>query len=63
MKKWHGARKGVTIVRDPFESVDDFQISIEVSFPPVFSEVKRLLPGYACRSSCVLISTAATLSV
>ena len=45
MKKWQGARKGVTIVRDPFESIDDFQISIEVSFPPVFSEVKRLLPG------------------
>ena len=63
MKKWQGARKGVTIVRDPFESIDDFQISIEVSFPPVFSEVKRLLLGYACRSSCALISIAATLSV
>ena len=44
MKKWHGAKEDMTIVRDPFESVDDFQISIEVSFPPMFSEGKRLLP-------------------
>ena len=41
-----GPKKDRTIVRDLFETVGDFQLSMKVSFPPVFSEVKRLLPGY-----------------
>ena len=48
VRKWHGAKKDGTVVRDLLESVDDVQLSIKLSFPPVFSEVKRLLLGYVC---------------
>ena len=52
-KTWHWPRKDGTMVRDPFESAVDFQLSIKVGFPPVFSEVKRLLPGMLSIKLCV----------